>query len=112
MDTTKLKVGQSVLMFCGDKCYGSARGEVVKITLAGVEVKSAELWGQDSRRMKEIGIIRFDNNGIELEVDRRKRHGFEPGPGFAHDRFMQSIWYSAPECGPWRLDDMPPPDLK
>jgi hypothetical protein len=135
MDTTKLVVGQEVYMFCGAECYGFAKGEVVKITSAGVEVKSGELWGlgrmeigseltgrgiritssvvdtefwgQESRRMEEIGIVRFDNNGIELEADRRKRHGFEPGPDFSHDRFMQSVWYGAPECGPWQLDDMP-----
>jgi len=107
VDTKTLVVGQDVYIFCGSEFYGFAKGEVVKITSSGVEIKSAERCGPDSRRMEEIGIIRFDNNGVELEVDRRKRHGFEPGPGFSHDRFMQNIWYSAPECGPWQLDDMP-----
>jgi hypothetical protein len=132
MDTSKLVVGQVVYMFCGATAYGFAKGEVVKITPAGVEVKSAELWGQghmeirsdrrikiaasvvdterwgrESQPLEEVGIVRFDNNGIELEADRRKRHGFEPGPGFSQDRFMQSVWYGAPECGPWTLDDIP-----
>jgi hypothetical protein len=109
MDTKTLVVGQVVYMFCGHRCYGVAEGKVVKITPEGVEVKSAERWGQNSRRLEEIGIIRFDNNGVELEVDRRKRHGFEPEPGFSHDRFMQSVWNGAPECGPWQLDDEMPP---
>jgi hypothetical protein len=95
MDTKTLVVGQEVYMFCGSEFYGFEKGKVVKITSAGVEVLVGEF------------IIRFDNNGTELEVERRKRHGFEPEPGFSHDRFMQSIWYTAPECGPWRLDDMP-----
>jgi hypothetical protein len=134
MDATKLVVGQEVYMFCGAPMYGCAKGEVVKITSEGVEVKSAERWGQGlmemgsekgrgiqiiasvvdlelwgtgPRQVAEIGIVRFDNNGIELEADRRKRHGFEPGPGFSQDRFMQSVWYGAPECGPWTLDDIP-----
>jgi hypothetical protein len=107
MDTSKLVVGQVVYMFCGVTGYGFAKGEVVKITPAGVEVKSAELWGRESQPLEEVGIVRFDNNGIELEANRRKRHGFEPGPGFSQDRFMQSVWYGAPECGPWTLDDIP-----
>jgi hypothetical protein len=109
MGTKTLVVGQEVYMFCGSECYGFAKGEVVKTTSAGVEVKSAERWGESSQRMEEIGIVRFDNNGVELEVDRRKRHGFEPGVERADwsDPFMQSVWYGAPECGPWQLDDMP-----
>lgn len=95
MDTKTLVVGQEVYMFCGSEFYGFEKGKMVKITSAGVEVLVGE------------SIIRFDNNGTELEVERRKRHGFEPEPGFGHDRFMQAIWYTAPECGPWRLDDMP-----
>jgi len=134
MDTSKLVVGQVVYMFCGATAYGFAKGEVVKITSEGVEVKSAELWGPghmeiasgskdrgikitasvvDTERWgresasEEVGIVRLDNNGIELEADRRKRHGFEPGPEFSQDRFMQSVWYGAPECGPWQLDELP-----
>jgi len=135
MDTSKLVVGQVVYMFCGATAYGFAKGEVAKITSAGVEVKSAELWGpghmeigpgskdrgikiaasvvdterwgRESQRLEEVGIVRLDSNGIELEADRRKRHGFEPGPGFSQDRFMQSVWYGAPECGPWQLDELP-----
>ena len=111
MNTKKLVVGQVVYMFCGHRCYGVAEGKVVKITPEGVEVKSAERWGQNSQRLEEIGIIRFDNNGVELEMDRRKRRGFEPGVerGDWTDPFMQSVWYGAPECGPWQLDDERPP---
>lgn len=93
--TKTLVVGQEVYMFCGSEFYGFEKGKVVKITSAGVEVLAGK------------STIRFDNNGTELEVERRKRHGFEPEPGFSHDRFMQSVWYTAPECGPWQLDDMP-----
>lgn len=95
MDTKTLVVGREVYMFCGSEFYGFEKGKVVKVTSAGVEV------------LVGASIIRFDNNGTELEVERRKRHGFEPEPGFGHDRFMQSIWYTAPGCGPWQLDDMP-----
>jgi len=111
----KWTVGQEVYMFCGSEVYGLAKGEVVKVTSTGMEVKLEEPIvhyehippDNPKSFRKDIFIIRFDNNGIELEADRRNRHGFEPGPGFDHDRFMQSIWYSAPECGPWTLDDMP-----
>jgi hypothetical protein len=96
MKATELVAGQEVYMFCGSEHYGFAKGEVVNVTSEGVEV---QVVGEP--------LIRLDNNGIELEADRRKRHGFEPEPGFRHDRFMQSIWYTAPECGPWTLDDMP-----
>jgi hypothetical protein len=91
MDTKTLVVGQEVYMFCGHEVYGYTKGKVVKVTPEGVDMLVGE------------SIIRLDNNGIELEVERRKRHGFEPGPEFSHDRFMLSVWYTAPECGPWQL---------
>jgi hypothetical protein len=95
--TKTLVVGQEVYMFCGSEYYGLAKGKVVKTTPEGMEVLVV---GKP--------IIRLDNNGIELEMDRRKRHGFEPGVerGDWSDPFMQSVWYGAPECGPWQLDDM------
>jgi hypothetical protein len=86
---TTLVVGQDVdVAYCQRK---DRRGKVVKVTPSGVEVQVAEL-------------LRFDNDGKELDVSRRDRLGFEPSP---EDKFYTSLWQSAPEFGPWHLDDMP-----
>jgi hypothetical protein len=61
-----------------------------------VEVQVADLQTAD--------MIRFDTSGKETDVSRRDRLGFGPSP---EDRFYTSLWYSAPEFGPWHLDDMP-----
>lgn len=67
---------------------------MVKVTPSGVEVQVADL-------------LRFDNDGNELDVSRRDRLGFGPSP---EDKFYTSLWQSAPEFGPWHLDDMPFPE--
>jgi hypothetical protein len=61
-----------------------------------VEVQVADLQTAD--------MIRFDTSGQETDVSRRDRLGFGPSP---EDKFYTSLWYSAPEFGPWHLDDMP-----
>ena len=60
-----------------------------------VEVQVADLQTAD--------IIRFDTSGKETDVSRRDRLGFGP----SEDPFYNSLWHSAPEFGPWHLDDMP-----
>ena len=86
---TTLVVGQDVdVAYCQRK---DRRGKVVKVTPSGVEVEVADL-------------LRFDNDGYELDVSRRDRLGFGPSP---EDKFYTSLWQSAPEFGPWHLDDMP-----
>jgi hypothetical protein len=86
---TTLVVGQDVdVAYCQRK---DRRGKVVKVTPSGVEVEVADR-------------LRFDNDGYELDVSRRDRLGFGPSP---EDKFYTSLWQSAPEFGPWHLDDMP-----
>ena len=86
---TTLVVGQDVdVAYCQRK---DRRGKVVKATPSGVEVQVADL-------------LRFDNDGYELDVSRRDRLGFGPSP---EDKFYTSLWQTAPEFGPWHLDDMP-----
>jgi hypothetical protein len=94
MDTTKLVVGQDVYMFNDHYPYWfcGQRGKVVEVTPKGVDVQTA---GE---------LLRFDNDGYELDVSRRDRLGFGPSP---EDKFYTSLWHSAPEFGPWHLDDMP-----
>jgi hypothetical protein len=67
------------------------RGKVVKVTPEGVDVEVVDL-------------LRFDNDGYELDVSRRDRFGFGPSP---EDKFYTALWESAPEFAPWHLDDMP-----
>lgn len=88
MDTTKLVVGQEVHMITCE-CYEGKDGTVVEVTPSGVEVRATG-----------GGLYRFDNNGYELDVDRRDRLGFGPSPG---DTFHNVLWFSAPEFQPWRL---------
>jgi hypothetical protein len=86
---TTLVVGQSV-----DVAYSQRedrRGKVVKVTPTAVEVEVTDL-------------LRFDNNGKETDASRRERLGFGPSP---EDKFHTSLWQSAPEFGPWHLDDIP-----
>jgi hypothetical protein len=129
MDTTKLVVGQDVYMlkppypfwFCIDE------GKVVKVTPEGVDVQVVDRQTADAaycqrkdRGDKAIKItpsrvevqvadlqtadmIRFDTSGKETDVSRRDRLGFGP----SEDPFYNSLWHSAPEFGPWHLDDMP-----
>jgi hypothetical protein len=86
---TTLVVGQDVdVAYCQRK---DRRGKVVKATPSGVEVQVADL-------------LRFDNDGYELDVSRRDRLGFGPSP---EDNFYTFLWEAAPEFGPWHLDDMP-----
>ena len=54
--------------------------------------------------MEVADLLRFDNDGYELDVSRRDRLGFGPSP---EDKFYTSLWQSAPEFGPWHLDNMP-----
>src|ERR1019366_7990352 len=97
MDTKTLVVGQDVYMlkppypfwFCIDE------GKVVKVTPEGVDVQVVDLQTAD--------LIRFDTSGKETDVSRRDRLGFGP----SEDPFYNSLWHSAPEFGPWHLDDMP-----
>jgi hypothetical protein len=130
VDTKTLVVGQDVYMlkppypfwFCIDE------GKVVKVTPEGVDVQVVDRQTADAaycqrkdRGDKAINItpscvevqvadlqtadlIRFDTSGKETDVSRRERLGFGPSPG---DKFYNSLWYSAPEFGPWHLDDMP-----
>jgi hypothetical protein len=86
---TTLVVGQDVdVAYCQRK---DRKGKVVKATPSGVEVQVADL-------------LRFDNDGYELDVSRRDRLGFGPSP---EDKFYTFLWQAAPEFGPWHLDDMP-----
>ncbi len=93
MDTKTLVVGQDVYMFLDPYPYWfcSQSGKVVKVTPTGVDVQTA---GE---------LLRFDHDGYELAVSRRDRLGFGPSP---EDKFYTSLWQSAPEFGPWHLDDM------
>ena len=85
---TRLVVGQDVdVAYCHRK---DRRGKVVKVTPTGVEVEVAD-------------VLRFGNDRYELDDCRRDRLGFGPSPG---DKFYNSLWFSAPEFGPWHLDDM------
>ena len=54
--------------------------------------------------LQTADLIRFDTSGKETDVSRRDRLGFGPSPD---DKFYTSLWESAPEFGPWHLDDMP-----
>jgi len=86
---TTLVVGQDVCVaYCQRK---DRKGKVVKVTPTAVEVEVADL-------------LQFDNNGYELDVSRRDRLGFGPSP---EDRFLNFLWFSAPEFQPWHLDDIP-----
>jgi hypothetical protein len=86
---TTLVVRQDVdVAYCQRK---DRKGKVVKATPSGVEVQVADL-------------LRFDNDGYELDVSRRDRLGFGPSP---EDKFYTFLWQAAPEFGPWHLDDMP-----
>ena len=53
---------------------------MVKVTPSGVEVQVADL-------------LRFDNDGNELDVSRRDRLGFGPSP---EDKFYTSLWQVFP----------------
>jgi hypothetical protein len=89
---TTLVVGQDV-----DVAYSQRkdrRGKVVKVTPDAVEVQVADL-------------LQFDKDGKETDASRRDRLGFGPSP---EDKFHTSLWQSAPEFGPWHLDDMPFPE--
>jgi hypothetical protein len=78
-------------------CQRKDRGDkAIKITPSRVEVQVADLQTAD--------LIRFDTSGKETDVSRRNRLGFGPSPD---DKFYMSLWQSAPEFGPWHLDDMP-----
>ena len=94
VDTKTLVVGQDVYMFLDSypKWFCNQAGKAVRVTPTGVEVQTA---GE---------LLRFDNDGYELDVSRRERLGFGPSPG---DRFHNSLWFNAPEFQPWHLDDMP-----
>jgi hypothetical protein len=128
MDTKTLVVGQDVYMlkppypfwFCIDE------GKVVKVTPEGVEVQVVDRQTAAYCQRKDKGdkaikiapsrvevqvadlqtadLIRFDTSGRETDVSRRERLGFGPSPG---DKFYNSLWHSAPEFGPWHLDNMP-----
>lgn len=129
MDTKTLVVGQDVYMlkppypfwFCIDE------GKVVKITPEGVDVQVVDRQTADAAycQRKDGGekaikvtpscvevqvadlqtadLIRFDISGKETDDSRCHRLGFGP----SEDRFYNSLWHSAPEFGPWHLDDMP-----
>jgi len=86
---TTLVVGQDVdVAYCQRK---DKRGKVLRVTPSGVEVQVADL-------------IQFDTNGKERDASRRDRLGFGPSPD---DNFYTFLWQSAPEFGPWHLDEMP-----
>jgi hypothetical protein len=88
MDTKALVVGQKVHMVTCE-CYAGNDGTVVKVTPSRVEVRAFD-----------GGLYRFDNNGYELDADRRDRLGFGPSPG---DTFHNVLWFSAPEFQRWHL---------
>lgn len=92
VDTKTLVVGQKVHMITLE-CYQGKDGTVVKVTPSGVEA-----------RAMDGGLYRFDNKGYELDEDRRDRLGFGPSSG---DTFHNVLWFSAPECQPWHLVDIP-----
>ena len=80
MDTKTAMVGQHVYVYPGYSAYGYWKGKVVKVTSAGVEVQLLDPWPGES-------LIRFGNDGTELEVRRNLN--------------------VAPEQQPWILDAMP-----
>jgi hypothetical protein len=86
MDTKTLVVGQEVHLISGIYDYG--KGKVVEITPLGVVVQA------------DAGVLRFDNNGKELDVSRRDRLGFGPSP---ENTFHTVLWQCAPEFQPWEL---------
>ena len=117
MDTKTLVVGQDVYMSYGP--YGN-KGKVVKVTPEGVEVlteaanedeflRGISAWPPELQRKfiaaNKAKLLRFDNEGNELEESRRDRLDLESrGPG---DRFYAMLW-NAPEFQPWKLDDNMP----
>ena len=70
MDTTKLLVGQDVYMFLDHYPFWFCcqKGKVVKVTQSSVDVQT----GRE--------LLRFDDDGNELDVSRRDRLGFGPSP--------------------------------
>ncbi len=129
MDTKTLVAGQDVYMlkppypfwFCIDE------GKVVKVTSEGVDVQVVDRQTADAAycQRKDRGdnaikitpsrveaqvadlqtadMIRFDTSGKETDVSSRDRSGFGP----SEDPLYNSGWHSAPEIGPWHLDDVP-----
>jgi hypothetical protein len=105
-------VGQEVSIESG--VYG-CKGKVVKVTPDGVEVlkeafKNDELLRSVSTLPLDLQeeciaknkaeLLRFDNEGNELDDSRRARLGFGPSPD---DKFHTVLWNTAPECQPWHL---------
>ncbi len=78
MDTKMLVVGQDVYMFLDPYPYWfcGQKGKVATVTPTGVDAQTA---GE---------LLRFDNEGKELDVSRRERLGFGPSPG---DKFYNSV---------------------
>jgi hypothetical protein len=119
MDT--LVVGQEVRVRSG--VYG-CKGKVVKITPDCVEVLTVPI-KEDAllraismlspeEQKKQIAankpkLFRFDKDGNELDDSRRARLGFGP-PDDPTDKFHKVLWYSAPECQSYHMEqeDEPP----
>jgi hypothetical protein len=89
MDTKTLVVGQEVHIISG--IYDCGKGTVVEVTPEGVVVQA------NTQR-----VLRFDNNGKELDASRRDRLGFGPSP---ESKFHTVLWQFAPEFQPWELED-------
>jgi hypothetical protein len=89
MDTSTLVIGQKVSM-TKSGIYGEW-GEVVEVSPSGVAVKTED--GE---------LLRFDKNGRQTDASRRDTLGFGPSP---ESKFHTVLWFSAPECQPWEIDE-------
>jgi hypothetical protein len=109
-------VGQEVSIESG--VYG-CKGKVVKVTSDSVEVLVEAAPDDQMQRMlsrcspeeraeriamNKAELLRFDNEGNELDDSRRARLGFGPSP---EDKFHTVLWNTAPECQPWHLVPVP-----
>jgi hypothetical protein len=65
MDKTRLEVGKYVRL---SGFGGYTFGEVIAITPSGVDVDCGE----------PLGLLSFDNNGVETDDSRRRRLGIYP----------------------------------
>lgn len=98
MDTTKLVVGQDVLLV-SNGIYRLV-GTVVAVTPSGVDVQTGVMQIDGTWNSHEL--MRFDREGKETEASRCDRLGFEPSPG---DKFHNIIWFSAPESHPYEIQE-------
>ena len=87
MDTTKLVVGQDILIFG----IGRLLATVVAVSPSGVDVQSDD------------GFMRFDQDGVETEASRCLRLGLTPSP-----EDPVPLRSGPPEWQPWEVLETSP----